>query len=127
MDNFKKASKVRLRFNTSKGLLSVEQLWDLKLTPLASIVRSLKKQLKKDNDDELAFLDEKATPVDETLKLSFDVAKEVYIAKKAERDAVATEAEKKAHNQKILGLIADKQEEGMKGKTVDELTALLKA
>lgn len=124
MDIFKQASKERLRFETSKGNLSVEQLWDLNLTPLATIVRNLKKQLTKDNDDELSFLDEKATPVDKTLELKFNVVKAVYIDKKEERDAEQTEAAKKLHNAKIDELIAKKKDEDLGSKTVAELEAL---
>lgn len=126
MSNFKQATKERLRFETSKGLLSTEQLWDLNLTTLATIVRSLKKQLKKDNDDELSFLDDTSTPVDKTLELKFNVVKEVYISKKEEMESIRDESIKKEHNQKILELIAEKQEGDLRGKSIEELTALLK-
>lgn len=125
MSIFKEASKTRLRFKTSSGMLSVEQLWDLNLTSLATIVKNLKKQLKKDNDDELSFLDEKSSPVDKTLELSFEVVKAIYIDKKSEKDAAQTEAAKKEHNQKIMALIVEKQEEGMKGKSIEELQSML--
>lgn len=125
MSIFKKASKERLRFETRQGSLSTEQLWDLKLTPLATIVRNLKKQLTKSNDDELSFLDEAATPVDSTLQLKFDIVKAVYLDKKEERDAEKNEAAKKEHNQKILALIAQKQDENLGSKSVEELTAML--
>lgn len=124
MDIFKQASKERLRFETTKGSLSVEQLWDLNLTPLASIVKNLKKQLKKDNDDELSFLDEKATPVDKTLELSFEVVKAIYLDKKEERNAEQNEAAKRVHNAKIDALIAQKKDESLSNKTVEELEAL---
>lgn len=126
MSNFKQATRERLRFETSKGLLSTEQLWDLNLTSLATIVRSLKKQLKRDNDDELSFLDDTSNPVDKTLELKFNVAKEVYIAKKEEMESIRNEASKKEHNQKILELIAEKQEGDLRGKSIEELTAMLK-
>jgi hypothetical protein len=126
MSNFKQATRERLRFETSKGLLSTEQLWDLNLTSLATIVRSLKKQLKKDNDDELSFLDDTSNPVDKTLELKFNVVKEVYIAKKEEMESIRNEASKKEHNQKILELIAEKQEGDLRGKSIEELTAMLK-
>ena len=126
MSNFKQATRERLRFETSKGLLSTEQLWDLNLTSLATIVRSLKKQLKKDNDDELSFLDDNSNPVDKTLELKFNVVKEVYIAKKEEKESIRNEASKKEHNQKILELIAEKQEGDLRGKSIEELTAMLK-
>ena|SRR5690606_19610854 len=125
MSNFKQATRERLRFETSKGLLSTEQLWDLNLTSLATVVRSLKKQLKKDNDDELSFLDEGSTPVDKTIELKFNVVKEVYIAKKEEMDTIRNEATKRENNQKILQLIAEKQEGDLRGKSIEELTAML--
>jgi hypothetical protein len=125
MSNFKQATRERLRFDTSKGLLSTEQLWDLNLTSLATVVRSLKKQLKKDNDDELSFLDEGSAPVDKTNELKFNVVKEVYIAKKEEMEAIRNEATKRENNQKILQLIAEKQEGDLRGKSIEELTAML--
>ena len=125
MSIFKQAAKEKLRFSTRQGMLSAEQLYELKLTPLANIVRSLKKELKKDNDDDLSFLDEGSTPVDATLQLKFEIAKAIYLDKKEERDAAKNAAEKKAHNEKIMELIAKKQDEDLGSKSVDELKAML--
>ena len=44
MDNYKEASRLRLRFPSSVGQLNVEQLRDLKLSELTSLVKELKKQ-----------------------------------------------------------------------------------
>ena len=128
MNYFKEAVKKRLRFNTSKGVLSVEQLFDLKLTPLATLVRALKKELNKDesNDDGLGFLDLTSTAVDPVLELQFNVVKEIYIDKKDERDAEQSKAETKAHNQRIDELIAQKNDEALSSKSVAELEALRK-
>lgn len=125
MSDFKQATKEKLRFDTSKGLLSTEQLWDLSLNSIAIIVRSLKKQLKKDNDDDLSFLDEGSTPVDRTLELKFNVVKEVYLSKKEDSDTIRDEASKKLHNQKILELIFEKKEGDLRTKSVEELEAML--
>lgn len=125
MSIFKQATKQGIRFNTSKGLLSVEQLWGLSMTRLATIVRGLKKELEKNNDDDLSFLDEASAPVDKELQLRFDVAKAIYLDIKTERDAVRDEAAKKARNQKIMALIAEKEEEGLKNLTKEELAAML--
>ena len=43
-----------------------------------------------------------------------------------EAEEVRTKAERKAFEQKILGLIAEKQEDSLKGKSIEELEALLK-
>lgn len=124
MNYFREASRQKLRFNTTAGMLGVEQLWDMKLTPLSRVIKGLKKELNKDGDDELSFLDETSTPTDPILELSFNVAKEVYVTLKAERDALKTKAARKAHNDKIDTLIAQKQEAELGEKTVDELIAM---
>lgn len=125
MDNFKKASKEKLRFNTSKGVLSVEQLWDLTLTDLSALIKGVNKLLKGIDDDSLGFLDAQNT-VDETQQLRFDVLKDIYLTKKADNEAARTAKETRERNQKILGLIAEKKEESLKGKTIEELEAMLK-
>lgn len=127
MENiFKTASKLKLRFNTSKGSLSVEQLWDLNLTQLSDLIKATKKVLRKgEPDDDLAFL-EKDVVVDVENTLMFEIAKEVYLSKKAENDAIRNAKEIKEHNQKILGLIAQKKEESLVGLSVEELEKMLK-
>lgn len=81
MDNFKKASQLKLRFNTNKGVLSVEQLWDLTATSLATLVRSIKSELKNSTiEDELSFLsDVIPTKIDVENILRFEIAKDVYL------------------------------------------------
>ena len=54
---YKQASRLKLRFQTNVGLLSVEQLWDLTQTQLANAIKAVKKVLKKNDDDELSFLE----------------------------------------------------------------------
>lgn len=126
MSNFKLASQVQLRFNTDKGLLSVEQLWSLNLTQLATLIKAIKKVLKAtDNDDELSFLTE-STTTDSTNQLRFDIVKEIYLEKKKENDMARDEKNVKEHNQKILSLIAQKREADMATKSVEELEAMLK-
>lgn len=122
---YKQASQLKLRFNTSKGILSVEQLWDLTLTDLAATIKAVKKVLKKDDDDELSFLtDSKAT--DPMNQLAFDILKDVYLTKKKANEEVREAAEIKAHNQKILQLIAEKKDDSLKGMSIEELEKQLK-
>ena len=125
MDIYKLASQKALRFPTSKGLLSVEQLWTLNQTQLAGIVKSLKKILKGENDDELSFLDEtKNVNVEDQLR--FDIVKDIYLTKKAEAEELRTKADRKAFEQKILLMIEEKKEDSVKGKSIEELEAMLK-
>jgi hypothetical protein len=126
MEQFKKASQLKLRFNTDRGLLSVEQLWDLSQNQLSNLIRSIKKVLKEtDNDDELSFLTGEVK-LDEENQLRFDIAKDIYLTKKKAQEEIRDASAIKEYNEKILGLIEEKQEEGLKGKSIEELEALLK-
>jgi len=122
---YKQASKLGLRFQTNRGVLSVEQLWSLTLTDLGNAIKAVKKVLVKNDDDELSFLETTKT-IDVENQLRFDILKDVYLTKKKESDDLKQAADIKAHNQKILALIAEKQENDLKGKSIDELEALLK-
>lgn len=126
MDQYKTASQLGLRFTTDRGVLSVEQLWSLNQTQLSNLVKSIKKVLKKDDDDELSFLSDTKT-VDVENQLRFDIAKDVYLTKKKSAEDLKEKADKKAFEQKILGLIAEKQEDSLRGKSIEELTAMLQA
>jgi ribosomal protein L29 len=121
---YKQASQLKLRFQTSKGQLTVEQLWDLSMTDLSTTIKAMKKVLKKSDDDDLGFLEEDSK-VDKVMELAFNILKDVYITKKEAAKAIREAAEIKAHNQKILTLIADKEEESLKGKSIEELKNML--
>jgi len=122
---YKKGLQLKLRFLTNVGLVSMEQLFDLSQAQLAGAIKSVKKILKKTDDDELSFLEDTKV-VDVENQLRFDILKDVYLTKKKEAEEARTTAENKAHNQKILALIAEKQDEGLKGKSIEELEALLR-
>ena len=126
MSNYKQASKLQLRFQTNRGNLSVEQLWSLSLTDLANAIKAVKKVLKgTDDDDELSFLDENKT-VDTENQLRFNILKDVYVDKQTALKEARLAQDRKAYEQKILNLIAEKNEEALKEKSIEELEALLK-
>lgn len=127
---YKKAAQVKLRIQTCKGLLSVEDVWGLSLANLDSSIRSLAPLVKKyqtDNSD-LDFLSSDSnTKSEETslLELSFEILKDVYLTKKEEADARAKAKETKEFNQRIMSLIAEKQENSLKDKSIEELMAMI--
>lgn len=125
MDNFKLASQQKLRFQTSKGLLSTEQLWDLSLGELDALAVSLETEHKESGKK--SFLTKtRATDKDKTSKLKFDVVLDVLHTKAEEMEAAATAKEIKEHNKKILELIASKKDKSLEGKSIKQLEAMLK-
>ena len=126
---FEKASRLKIRFATTLGVISTEDLWDLPLTShrsvsLDDIARSLHREIKDSAEESFVT---KATAADEKLQLGFDIVKHVIEVKLAEREVAATAAAKKAEKQKLLSLIAEKQEGALKEKSVEELQAMVEA
>lgn len=120
---YKKASQLQLRFNTTKGQLTVEQLWDLPLVMLDSLAVSLEEEYKESGKK--SFLVAKSKK-DKELKLMFDIVLDVLTTKVEEAEAAKLVAETKEHNQRILGLIKQKQDSELEGKSIEELEKLLK-
>lgn len=123
---YKQATRIGLKVTTPKGMLSVEQLWQLSLTDIAISIRNIKKVLKKDDDDDLSFLDNSKS-VDAKLQLSFDILKDIYVTRKEEQQAEITKRDNDAKRQKLVELIAEKQDSALANKSIDELIAELKA
>lgn len=125
MEMYKQAAILGLRVQTTKGLLSVDQLWTLKLKDLADSLKALKKNSTKTSDSELDFLEE-PTKVNVISELAFEIMKDVYLTKREEANRVKEDAEVKAYNQKIIEIIARKQDQDLENKSLEELQALLK-
>lgn len=127
MSNYKKAAQMKLRFNTEKGMLTVEQLWDCPRAMLKRTITAVQKQIKStEGIDELSFLEDDSPAVDPVLQLRFDILKDVYITKRDEAKAKTEAEQNKQHNAKIDALIAQKQDEELKEKSIEQLEAMRK-
>jgi hypothetical protein len=118
---FEIATKTKMRF-PFKGQITVEDLWDLSVQSLDSIYKNLNAELKQTQEDSL--LDTK-TEHDKELETKIEIIKYVVQVKQAEKDAAAHAKEVKQNNQKILEVIAKKQDEALNGKSIDELKSML--
>jgi hypothetical protein len=123
MSDYKEATRQKLRFATSKGSLSAEQLWDLSLTDLDALAVSLEEEHA--TSGKKSFLVKKSVK-DKTAKLRFDIVLDVLTTKAEEAEKAAQAKEDKEHNQKILALIQEKKDESLKGKTAKQLEAMLR-
>lgn len=123
MSDFKEAGKQKLRFQTNKGLLSTEQLWDLSATELDQLAVGLDAEYKESGKK--SFLVTKSQK-DKTTKLRFDIVLDILTTKIEEAEVIKNTRETKEHNEKILSLIASKKDEELSGKSVAELEKLLK-
>lgn len=121
---YKKAAILKLRFQTPRGLLSVEQLFDLKMTELTKLCKEQLEVVKKSkgsDDEELSFLEGTGDGKDNIEILKFEILKDVYLTKKHQKEQDAEDVKKKEQLAQIDELIAEKQNEALKGKSVEEL------
>lgn len=123
MENFKLASQQKLRIKTSYGLLSTEQLWDLSIDDLDELAVSL--EIAHNQSGRKSF-QVKTSDKDKIAKLRFDVVLDIFNTKVAEKEALTQAKENKEYNAKIISLIAEKQDESLKGKSVEELEGMLR-
>ena len=125
---YKQANRMKLRFNTEKGMLTVEQLWDCSRAMIGRTIKAVNDILKEQEPTgDLDFLNEgsiKAT--DPENKLRFDILKDIYLTKTAEAEALRNAAQIKAHNEKIDAIIARKQEEELESLSLEDLEKLRK-
>lgn len=128
---FEKASRLKLRFPTPQGGLSAEDLWELPLTSnrvnqanLNNIAKEVSRELKAHGEED--FVNPR-TAVDETLQLRLDIVKHVIHVRQAENMAARELSERREKKERLLELIAKKQDQQLEGKSLEELTAMVEA
>lgn len=127
---FEKASRNKIRFTTPLGNIGVEELWELPLTAnakqasLDAIAIQLDKELK---DAGTTSFVTKTKKSDAITQLKFDIVRRVIEVRMAEAEAAEQKKSSSEKKQKILELIAAKQDESLKSKSIDELNALINA
>ena len=130
-DIFEKASRRRpvLRFPSTQGDLTTEQLWDLPLkgkgsrTDLDVLAIATARDLKE--LAEFSFVDAKPDPRKEELELRLDILKRVIEVKKAEALAALEAAKRGERKQKILEALEKVEGSELAAKSKEELLAEL--
>lgn len=118
---FEVAIRTKMRF-PFKGLISVEDLWDLNVRELDNIFKTLNVQVKKSQEESLLTTKSKE---DETLSIQIEIVKYIVATKLAEAETMKQSRELSEKKQKIMELISAKQDEDLRSKSVDELKAML--
>lgn len=117
---YKKALRTKLRFSTSKGKLTTEDLFDLSLTDLNNLAIALDKKLSE--TPRKSFISD-ITPDTEEDELRFNIVKDVINTKLIERNNAQTA--KAAEKAQLLEIIHRKKNQAMENMSVEELEAKL--
>lgn len=119
---FDRATRMKLRFDTTKGKISTEDLWDLPLTSRDSF-----------NLDAIAValstaLESKSTsfikPVSNTntkLNLQFDIVRHIIAVKLYDLDAAEKRTQNKARKQELLSAVQELDAKALKTRSREDL------
>lgn len=118
---FEVATREKMRF-PFKGTISVEDLWDLSVQNLDKVFKTLNSQRKEVQEESL--LDTKSSE-DERLEIQIEIVKYIVNVKLEEQVARAKAAENREKKQKIMALMAKKDDEAMENMSREELQKLL--
>lgn len=126
---FVKATREQWRFESNRGLLTTEQLWELPLSSksnfdLDNVAKTLSKKIK-DLGEEASFVTERADIGKNALEDQLELVKSIISVKKAESAAMVLKKENADKKARIKEILSGRSEDALKSKTNEELLAEL--
>jgi hypothetical protein len=131
---FEQASRLALRFDSPKGKLSVEDLWNLPLQStnkdkanLDDIAIALNEQ-NKTAAQTLSFVSPTTSSKENAeVSLKFEIVKYIIGVKVRERDIAAQEKERAEKKQELLAALERAENRALDAKSPEELRAMIAA
>lgn len=120
-DLFIKATRKKMRF-PYRGLISVEDLWDLSVRHLDEIYKTLNAKVRKSSEESL--LDMK-TEEDDDLNTQIEIIKYIVSVKLEEKEAADLAKKNKETVQKLLSIKASREAAKLENLSDEELDAMI--
>lgn len=114
---FEIATRNRYRFNY-KGVMTVEDLWSLRVEDLDAIFKMLNRQKKTADEDSLLAT---KSAEDQDLANKIDIVRYIVSVKLAEAADRVSAAEKKAQRDKIMEIVAKKKDKALEDMGIEDL------
>lgn len=114
---FEIATRNRYRFNY-KGVMTVEDLWSLRVEDLDAIFKMLNRQKKTADEDSLLAT---KSAEDQDLANKIDIVRYIVSVKLAEAAERVSAAEKKAQRDKIMEIVAKKKDKALEDIGIEDL------
>jgi hypothetical protein len=124
---FKEASRLKLRFESNKGNISVEDLWDLPLESggglsLDNLAKKVNKELK--DSEEESFVSNKSHK-NKLLELKLSILKDIIKIRLVEVDEKERSLINQTKRDNIKQILANKENEELHNKSPEELKKML--
>ena len=113
MNIFEYAARSKIRFQSTKGELTVEQLWDVPLRSrddfnLNAVAKAANKAWKDISEE--SFVETTKTPEHIRRETALEIVKYVIDTKLAEENLAKLRADNKIEKEKLLEILAEKQD-----------------
>lgn len=124
MNIFEQAARKKLRFNSVKGPLSAEHLFDLPLSSktgfdLDSVAKAVNAALKAETEE--SFVSTVSNPRKADLELALEIVKHVIAGRIAENEALRQKEARRAERDRLIGALANKEEQAIASMSADEI------
>lgn len=121
---FEYATRNKVRFSSSRGELTAEQLWDVPLRStdgfnLDAVAKVANKAFKDATEE--SFVSSIRTATQDRLEMTLEVIKRVIEVKLDDESAAKRRAENKLEKEKLLSILAEKQDGKLSELTEKEL------
>lgn len=118
---FEVATRQKYRF-LYKGSISTEDLWDLPLTALDSIFKTLNAKAKQAQEESLL---ETKSKEDEETEIKIKIIRHIVSVKQSEAKAKKKDKENKEMKQRLLEIKAAREDKKLENKSDEELDAMI--
>lgn len=127
---FEYATRNKLRFASARGVLTTEQLWDVPLRSrddfnLNVIAKGVSKALKDVAEEN--FVETTKTADHARCEMALEVVKHIINVRLAEEESAKTRAAKKQEKEKLLAILAEKQDGKLSALSEKELQRRIEA
>lgn len=127
MGMFEQASRLKLRFDSAVGNVTIEDLWDSPLinprgASLDNIAKKINRDLKASDEDSFVL---QKTSINKILELKLSIVKHIIAVKLEEIEIKENAVLRKDKKDKILSIIADKEDDNLKNSSVEELKKMV--
>tara|TARA_A100001391_G_scaffold112237_2_gene75412 strand:- start:430 stop:834 length:405 start_codon:yes stop_codon:yes gene_type:complete len=125
MNIFERAARNRVRFNTSRGAASVEDLFIMPLSgskdgfDLDTLARAVNRRIKE--QEEGSFVETTEDPLRKTDELKLELLKHVIKSKLDDRAAADKRAATLRRKQKLAGALARKQDQALENMSEEDI------
>ena len=125
---FQLASRQKFRFQSIKGELTTEQLWDLPLTArggfnLDEVAKQVAAELKAAGEE--SFVQKKSNPAKSKLEAKLEIIKHIIAVKLEEAERAVKASQNQEERQRLLAVLNRKQDAALEELTPEQIQARL--